>query len=111
MERVWFSGAAMTQGVVYRKIDGVPIRVYSPMKTIANLLKYRSKVGIELANGALLASVSTNQYSPYRLLHFARICRVKRWLVFTSAKSALEENSAVARHAGCGASGCRTIAY
>ena len=76
--RVWFSGAAMTQGVVNRSIDGTPIRVYSPMKTIADLLKYRNKVGPEIVQKALLASVRTRQYSPYRLLHFARICRVEQ---------------------------------
>jgi predicted transcriptional regulator of viral defense system len=76
--RVWFSGAAMTQGVVNRSIGGVPFRIYSPMKTIADLLKYRNKGGIEIASEALFASVRTNQYSPYRLLHFARICRVEK---------------------------------
>lgn len=72
-----FSGATFTQGVVNLTLDGVAIRIYSPMKTIADLLKYRNRLGIELTNDALLGSVRTNQYNPYRLLHFARICRVE----------------------------------
>ncbi len=78
VKTVWFSGDAMSQGVVNQRIEGIPIRVFSPMKTIADLLKYRNKIGVDVAIQALRASVAMNQYSPYRLLHFARICRVEK---------------------------------
>jgi predicted transcriptional regulator of viral defense system len=78
LKTVWFSGDALSQGVVSRRLDGVPIRVFSPMKTIADLLKYRNKIGVDVALQSLRASVAMNQYSPYRLLHFARICRVEK---------------------------------
>jgi predicted transcriptional regulator of viral defense system len=39
---VRFSGDALTQGVVNTRIDGVPIRVYSTAKTVADCLKYRN---------------------------------------------------------------------
>ncbi len=68
----------MSQGVVNQRIDGIPIRVFSPMKTIADLLKYRNKIGIDIAIRSVQGAVATNQYSPYRLLHFARICRVEK---------------------------------
>src|SRR5271165_4390110 len=77
---VRFSGDALTQGVVNSKIGGVPIRVYSPMKTIADCYKFRNKLGAEVARAALRASVETGSYSRYRLLHFARICRVEKLL-------------------------------
>ena len=78
IKTVWFSGDAMPQGVVNQRIEGIPIRVFSPMKTIADLLKYRNKIGIDVALQSLRASLAIKQYSPYRLLHFARICRVER---------------------------------
>lgn len=78
IKTVWFSGDAMSQGVVNQRIEGIPIRVFSPMKTIADLLKYRNKIGIDVALQSLRASLSMKQYSPYRLLHFARICRVEK---------------------------------
>ncbi len=78
IKTVWFSGDAMSQGVVNQRIEGVPIRVFSPMKTIADLLKYRNKIGIEVALQSSRASVAMSHYSPYRLLHFARICRVEK---------------------------------
>ncbi len=37
---VRFSGKAFTQGVVNTKIDGVPVRIYSAAKTVADCLKY-----------------------------------------------------------------------
>src|SRR5260370_22556326 len=42
---VRFSGQALTQGVLNVKIDGVPVRIYSAAKTIADCLKYRRKIG------------------------------------------------------------------
>jgi hypothetical protein len=39
---VRFSGQALTQGVENIRIDGVPVRIYSAAKTIADCLKYTS---------------------------------------------------------------------
>jgi predicted transcriptional regulator of viral defense system len=75
---VRFSGEALGQGVVNLKVDGVPVRVYSPMKTVADCFKYRHQIGIEIAVAALRASIHQAKYSRYRLLHFARICRVEK---------------------------------
>lgn len=46
---VRFSGRALTQGVVNARIDGVPVRIYSTTKTIADCSKYRRKIGTEKA--------------------------------------------------------------
>jgi hypothetical protein len=35
----WFSGQAFTLGIQTHKIDGVPVRIYSPEKTIADCFK------------------------------------------------------------------------
>lgn len=75
---VRFSGAALAQGLSNLKIDGVPVRVYSPMKTIADCYKYREKIGQEVGRAAIQASVLAGKYSRDRLLHFAEICRVER---------------------------------
>jgi hypothetical protein len=77
---VRFSGEALTQGIVNVKVDGVPVRVYSPMKTVADCFKYRNEIGIEIAIAALRASIHQGKYSRYRLLHFARICRVEKFI-------------------------------
>ena len=50
---VYFSGAALTEGAETHKIDGVPVRIYSPAKTVADCFKYRNKIGAEIAVEAL----------------------------------------------------------
>lgn len=57
---VRFSGKALTQGVTNLKIDGVPGRVYSPMKTVADCFKYRDKD----RNGNRSGGASIIQHSP-----------------------------------------------
>jgi hypothetical protein len=59
-------------------IDEVQIRVYSPMKTVADCFKYADKIGAEVGPAALAAAVACNKYNRQRLLRFAEICRVKQ---------------------------------
>ncbi len=80
MRFVRFSGDALTQGVQNLNLDGVPVRVYSPMKSIADCLKFRNKIGLEIARSAIEASTANGSYSRERLVHFARICRVEKLL-------------------------------
>ena len=47
------------------------------MKTVADCFKYRNQIGIEISIAALRAGIHQGKYSRYRLLHFARICRVE----------------------------------
>src|SRR6266403_4037648 len=54
---VRFSGQALTQGVENIKIDGVPVRIYSAAKTITDCLKYRKKLGGNLAVKVLRESI------------------------------------------------------
>ncbi|MGC2530040.1 MAG: hypothetical protein WA639_20010 [Candidatus Acidiferrum sp.] len=73
---VRFSGHALTRGVVNTKIDGVPVRIYSAAKTVADCLKYRRKMGSDLAAKILQESIAGKKCSEQRLRHFAKICRV-----------------------------------
>jgi predicted transcriptional regulator of viral defense system len=76
---VFSSGDALTQGVVtLGLIDEVQVRVYSPMKTVADCFKYADKIGVDVGPAALAASVASNKYNRQRLLRFAEICRVKQ---------------------------------
>jgi predicted transcriptional regulator of viral defense system len=73
---VRFSGRALTRGVFNTKIDGVPVRIYSAAKTVADCLKYRKKMGSDLAARILQESIAGRKCSEQRLRHFAKICRV-----------------------------------
>src|SRR5271170_3579252 len=84
---VRFSGDALTQGVVNTKIEGVSVRIYSAAKTIADCLKYRRKMGNNLAARILRESIAGRKCSEQRLRHFAKICRVYK-LVHVAYSSA-----------------------
>jgi predicted transcriptional regulator of viral defense system len=73
-----FGGDALTQGVINTRIDGVPVRVYSLAKTIADCLKYRRRILPNLALQALEDCIVQRKCSLERLRHFAGICHVKK---------------------------------
>ena len=73
-----FSGAALTEGVEEHRVEGVPLRVYTPSKTVADCFKYRNKVGIGVAVEALRDFSRKHRGRATELAHFARICRVSR---------------------------------
>ena len=72
-----FSGLAFTRGVENVTIEGRRVRIYSLAKTIADLFKYRNKVGLEVAVEALRDSIRSRKVKPREIDPFARICRVR----------------------------------
>jgi predicted transcriptional regulator of viral defense system len=48
-----FSGAALTEGVDEHVVDGVPVRITSPARTVVDCFRYRNKVGLDVALEAL----------------------------------------------------------
>ena len=73
-----FSGAALTEGIETRRVEGVEVRVYSAAKTVADCFKYRNKVGIDVAVEALRDFSRHHRGGATALARFARICRVTR---------------------------------
>jgi predicted transcriptional regulator of viral defense system len=74
----WFSGQAFTHGIQTHKIDGVPVRIYSPEKTIADCFKYRNKIGLDTAIEALKLYREKKRFRSEELMQFARVCRVEK---------------------------------
>jgi predicted transcriptional regulator of viral defense system len=50
---VRFSGPALTEGVEQRTIEGVPVRVTTPARTVVDCFAYRNKIGLDVALEAL----------------------------------------------------------
>lgn len=73
---VRFSGAALTEGVETRRIDGVVVRIYRPAKTVADCFKYRNKIGLDVAIEALREFRRRHPRQGDELLAAARVCRV-----------------------------------
>ncbi|MGH8133235.1 MAG: type IV toxin-antitoxin system AbiEi family antitoxin domain-containing protein [Steroidobacteraceae bacterium] len=73
-----FSGAALTEGIETRRLEGVDVRVYSAAKTVADCFKYRNKLGVDVAVEALHDFSRRHRGGATDLARFARICRVTR---------------------------------
>ena len=75
----WYSEPSFRAGVEVVRIDRVPVRIYSPEKTIADCFKYRNKIGLDLAIEALRTWRERIKKPNFQTLSkFARIDRVER---------------------------------
>ena len=74
----WFSGKAFTVGIEKHKIDGVPVRIYSAEKTIADCFKYRNKIGLDTAIEALKLYRERKRFKGDDLVKFSKVCRVEK---------------------------------
>jgi len=75
---VRFGGRALTEGIEERNLAGVPVKVYSAAKTVADCFKYRNKVGLDVALEALTDCRRQRKASIEELVEAATICRVSR---------------------------------
>ena len=73
-----FSGAAFTEGIETRRIEGVTVRAYCAAKTVADCFKYRNKLGIDVAIEALQDFTRRYRGGATDLARYAKICRVNR---------------------------------
>jgi predicted transcriptional regulator of viral defense system len=71
------SGAALTAGVERHVVDGVPVPVTVPAKTVADCFKHRSKVGLDVALEALKDCLRARRASVDELWRYAAVCRVR----------------------------------
>ncbi len=77
---VYLAGPTLEEGVEEHKVGGVPIRVFSPAKTVADCFMFRNKIGTDVAVEALR---EYRRLYPKRLdlvFRFAQVDRVARVL-------------------------------
>ncbi|HEU4409441.1 MAG TPA: hypothetical protein VFS43_29555 [Polyangiaceae bacterium] len=75
---VRFSGEALTFGVEAHVIEGVPVRMTSPAKTVADCFEYRNKIGVDVAVEALAAYRRERRGATDELVQAATVDRVAR---------------------------------
>lgn len=71
---------ALESGVVTHAIDGTPVPIFDPSKTIADLFKFRNRVGLDVALEALRAYWASDHRNLEALSHYARIDAVDKVL-------------------------------
>lgn len=72
-----YSDTAFVAGVERKVVDGVPIRVYSPAKTVADCFKFRNTVGLDVAMEALKEALRGRLCTREEIWQFACVCRVQ----------------------------------
>lgn len=78
LQVVHFSGAAFAHGIEVYEIEGVRVRVYSVAKTLADLFKYRNRLGPEIPIEALREAWEDRRFTMSELDRAAEACRVER---------------------------------
>ena len=73
---VRLSGPSLTEGIENHKVEGVPIRVYSVAKTVADCFKFRNKVGLDVAIEALKDALGEKKATVNEIYRYAKVCRV-----------------------------------
>lgn len=73
---MFFTDKAFTEGIETHNIEGVPLRVYNPAKTVADCFKYRNKIGLDVALEALRDVWRQKKATMDELWHYAKICRM-----------------------------------
>ena len=67
---------SLSEGVEEHTVEGVPVRVYSAAKTVADCFKFRNKIGLDVAIEALKDSLRQKEATINDIYHYAKICRV-----------------------------------
>ena len=73
---VRFPPRALTAGIEEHRIEGVPVKVYNPAKTIADCFKYRNKIGLDVALEALRDCWRERKATMDDLWQYAKVCRM-----------------------------------
>jgi hypothetical protein len=75
---VRFGGSALSEGIESHNIEGVAVRVYNVAKTLADVFKYRNKIGLDVALEALREAWRDRRFKMDDIYRYARVCRVER---------------------------------
>lgn len=73
-----FSQEAYKPGIETHLLDGVPVKIYSREKTLADCFKFRNKIGMDVVLEAVKLHKTRNGFNLGKLLEYARICRVEK---------------------------------
>jgi len=73
---VRFSGPMLHYGVTTRLIQGVPMRITTPARTVVDCFRYRNKLGLDIALEALRDALGRKLTTVDELVRAAEACRI-----------------------------------
>lgn len=81
VQLVRFSGPGLTYGVQTLTVQGVPIRITSPARTVVDCFRYRNKIGLDIALEALHEAIRERRAGLDEILRAAEVCRARTILL------------------------------
>jgi len=72
-----FSEASYKSGMEEHTLDGVPVRIYSKEKTLADCFKFREKIGVNIALEALKDYLRSPRSDIQLMMKYAKVNRVE----------------------------------
>lgn len=75
---IWLSEKSYKNGIEEHIIEGILVHIYSPEKTVADIFKFRNKIGKDVALEALKNYRKSAGFEIEKLLQMARINRVEK---------------------------------
>ncbi len=76
IELVRLTGRAFSFGVEEHEVHHVPVKVYSPAKTVADCFKFRNKIGLDVALEALRETWRSRKATMDEIWEAGKVCRV-----------------------------------
>jgi predicted transcriptional regulator of viral defense system len=74
-----FGAQALTLGTSTISVDGVPVRIFTPAKTVVDCFRYRRIVGLDVALEALRMTLRSRKATPDAIASMAKKLRI--WTV------------------------------
>jgi predicted transcriptional regulator of viral defense system len=81
-----FPTEAWAVGIEGYKVEGHKVKIYNIAKTIVDCFKFRDKIGMDVAKGALKVALAKKDVKSNEIMHYADI-----WRIDSVIKPALEE--------------------
>ena len=78
LQVVKLTGLAFSEGIEEHDADGIPIRVYSPAKTVVDCFKFRNRIGLDVAREALRDALQQKKTVRDEIWRLAKCCRMAR---------------------------------
>jgi len=76
----WLSPRPYLAGITIQEVDGIPVKIYSLEKTIADCFKFRQRVGLEVAQEALKEYIKLPERQMSEVLRYAKLDRVEKMI-------------------------------
>ncbi len=73
-----FDPKTFEEGLETHRVGGMPLKIYSPARTVVDCFKFRNKIGLDVALEALRLARQRKHVQNRDLLHYARMLRVEK---------------------------------